>query len=225
MCLDGAVYGSVFSAWLRAHAKPSSRYKQRDARRTFWHCCGEDQTSCVIFHSSDYIIANVWPCPLPFYLMYHTLRRAGEYMNQQAQMAQRLAALDKQVADPDFCIVCQPKFMTNRAEGIIMYHYPPGSHGSIVNCVAWLVKHLTLCLLMREWLYQSHPVSGAVVMSDCASANQHMPGNFGKGRPHCCLQLDQPFIKYHADAMYYLLSEQQFCNIFFLQTIWLALSS
>lgn len=211
MCLDGAVYGSVFSAWLRAHAKPSSRYKQRDARRTFWHCCREDQTSCVIFHSSDYIIANVWPCPRPFYLMYHTLRRTGEYMNQQAQMAQRLAALDKQVAeysDPDFCIVCQPKFMTNRAEGIIMYHYPPGSHGSIVNCVAWLVKHLTLCLLMREWLYQSHPVSGAVVMSDCASANQRMPGNFSssKGSPvHCCLQLNRPFIKCYLDSIYYLL--------------------
>lgn len=151
--------------------------------------------------------------------MYHTLRRAGEYMNQQAQMAQRLAALDKQVAeysDPDFCIVCQPKFMTNRAEGIIMYHYPPGSHGSIVNCVAWLVKHLTLCLLMREWLYLSHPVSGAVVMTDCASANQRMPGNFssGKGCPvHCCLQFNRPFIKCCPDAICYLLQEQQFYNI------------
>lgn len=63
-------------------------------------------------------------------------------------MAQRLVALDKQVAPAlsrpgVFVLSGGPKFMTNRAEGLIMYHPPPGSHGSMANCVARLMKHLT----------------------------------------------------------------------------------
>lgn len=51
-----------------------------------------------------------------------------------------------------------------------MYHPPPGSHGSMANCVALLMKHLPLCLLMSERLYQSHPASGAVCSSSRTSA-------------------------------------------------------
>lgn len=82
-------------------------------------------------------------------------------------MAQRLVALDKQVAAalgrPGVSVLSGGlRFMTNRAEGFIMYHPPPGSHGSMANCVVRLMKHLTLCLLMSKRLYQSHPATGAV---------------------------------------------------------------
>lgn len=73
--------------------------------------------------------------------------------------------------------------MTNKTEGTIMYCYTPGSYRRIINCVAWLVIHSTLCLLIREWLYQSHPVSRVVGMSGCVAAvNQRMSGNFYTGQ-------------------------------------------
>lgn len=69
--------------------------------------------------------------------------------------------------------------MTNKTEGIIMYHSPPGSYRPIMNSVAWLVIHLDLCLLTGEWLHQSLPVSRVVEMNDCVAAvNQCMFGNF-----------------------------------------------
>lgn len=97
-------------------------------------------------------------------------------------MAQRLVALDKQVAPaldrPGPSVLSGGlKFMTNRAEGFVMYHPPPGNHGSMANCVARLMKHLTLCLLMSERLYQSHPASGTVCLSSktCAMTVALLP--------------------------------------------------
>lgn len=73
--------------------------------------------------------------------------------------------------------------MTNKTEGIIMYHKPPGSYRPVMNCVAWLVIHSTLCQLTGEWLHQSHPVSRVVGMNDCVAAvNQCNVGNFCTSR-------------------------------------------
>lgn len=59
-----------------------------------------------------------------------------------------------------------------------MYHRPPGSYRPIMNSVAWLMIHSTLCLLIGEWLHQSHPVSRVVEMNDfVAAVNQCTSGN------------------------------------------------
>lgn len=73
--------------------------------------------------------------------------------------------------------------MTNKTEGIIMYHLSPGSYRAIMNCVAWLVIHLAFCLLIGEWLHHSILVSRAVGMTDCAVAvNQCTSGNSCRGQ-------------------------------------------
>lgn len=73
--------------------------------------------------------------------------------------------------------------MTNKTEGIIMYHCAPGSCRPIINCTAWLVILSALYLLIVEWLHPSLLVSRAVEIKDCVAAVDHCTtGNFFTGR-------------------------------------------